>query len=130
MVWESGTLQIVRVGLGWRTCEQTIPAVKQPKFCETTAASGSRERAKDVADETSTVTVAITYEEFVDDEAIGVCDVVYVCTPDVYHLLYVAVASEHRKAILREKSVEATLDRAEKLVAATENVPLMIPYRM
>ncbi|WP_227356429.1 D-xylose 1-dehydrogenase Gfo6 [Haladaptatus salinisoli] len=128
---ESGTLRLATVGLGWWTREQAIPAVGRSKFCETTVAvSGRREKAEEVADETSTVTAAITYDEFVDGAATDEYDAVYVCTPNAHHLPYVEAAADHGKAVLCEKPMEATLDRAEELVAAAEDVPLMVAYRM
>lgn len=82
------------------------------------------------AEEVSTATAAITYEEFVDGEATDEYDAVYVCTPNAYHLQYVRAAANHGKAVLCEKPMEATLERAEELVAAAEDVPLMVAYRM
>ena len=130
---ESGTLRIAMVGLGWWTREQAIPAVGESKFCETTVAvSSSHEKAESVADEVDTVEAAVTYDEFEDGAATDEYDVVYVCTPNAYHLPYVEAAADHGKAVLCEKPVEATLDRAEELVAAVEDadVPLMVAYRM
>ena len=128
---ESGTLRIAVIGLGWWTREQAIPAIRESNFCETTVTvSSSHEKAEDAAEGVSTATAAITYDEFVDGEATDEYDAVYVCTPNAYHLQYVRAAANHGKAVLCEKPMEATLERAEKLVAAAEDVPLMVAYRM
>jgi len=128
---ESGTLRIAMISLGWWTREQAIPAVEDSEFCETTVlVSRSREKASAAAAEIPTVEAALTYEEFTDGEATDEYDAVYVCTPNALHLPYAEAAAEHGKAILCEKPVESTRERAERLVEATEEVPLMVAYRM
>lgn len=128
---ESGTLRLAVVGLGWWTREQAIPAIEDSKFCEVTVAvSGTREKAKDVVAETPSLETAATYDEFVDGTATDEYDAVYVCTPNAYHLPYAKAAAEYGKAILCEKPMEATLERSEELVSVTQNVPLMVAYRM
>ncbi|MFC6725921.1 D-xylose 1-dehydrogenase Gfo6, partial [Halobium palmae] len=57
-------------------------------------------------------------------------DAVYVCTPNARHLPHARTAAERGKAILCEKPMEATAERAADLVSAAEGVPLMIAYRM
>ncbi|WP_423746866.1 D-xylose 1-dehydrogenase Gfo6 (plasmid) [Haladaptatus sp. SPP-AMP-3] len=128
---ESGTLRVALVGLGWWTREQAVPAIRESKFCETTVAvSSSHEKAETVADDSPTVSAALTYDEFVNGDATDEYDAAYVCTPNASHLQYVSAAADHGKAVLCEKPMEATLDRAEELVAAAEDVPLMVAYRM
>jgi xylose dehydrogenase (NAD/NADP) len=128
---ESGTLRVAMVSLGWWTREQAIPAVEASEFCETTVlVSGDREKAEAVAAETPTVEAALTYEAFEAGEATDEYDAAYVCTPNGLHLPYAEAAADHGKAVLCEKPVEATRERAEELVAATEDVPLMVAYRM
>jgi xylose dehydrogenase (NAD/NADP) len=105
--------------------------VADSKFCETTAlVSGSREKSEEVAEDVPTVEATLTYEEFRAGEATDAYDAVYICTPNALHLPHAEAAAEHDKAILCEKPVEATCKRAEKLVAAAEDVPLMVAYRM
>ncbi|GAB7011723.1 D-xylose 1-dehydrogenase Gfo6 [Halorubrum trueperi] len=132
--WErvdSGTLRLAMISLGWWTRERAIPAVGDSTFCETTVVvSGSREKATAVAAETPTVEAALTYEEFAAGEAVDEYDAVYVCTPNALHLPHAETAAERGKAILCEKPMEATRERAERLVDATEDVPLMVAYRM
>lgn len=126
---ESGTLRLAMVGLGWWTREQAIPAVESSEFCAATVAvSHSHEKAADVV--AGTLETAITYEEFVAGRAADEYDAVYICTPNARHLPYAAAAADHGKAILCEKPIEATHERAEKLVTTAESVPLMVAYRM
>jgi xylose dehydrogenase (NAD/NADP) len=74
----------------------------------------------------------VTPEEFHAGTAAADYDAVYVATPNATHLEYVESAAEQGKAVLCEKPMEATLDRAERLVATCEDagVPLMVGYRM
>jgi xylose dehydrogenase (NAD/NADP) len=128
-----GPVRVAMIGLGWWTREQAIPAVERGELCETTVVvSGSREKAGRVRDDWGTIERALTYDEFLDGAATEAYDAVYVCTPNAYHLQYVEAAAEHGKAVLCEKPIEASIDRAERLVAATDGagVPLMIAYRM
>ncbi|SDN23447.1 xylose dehydrogenase (NAD/NADP) [Halogranum gelatinilyticum] len=132
--WEaldSGTLRLAIIGLGWWTRQQAIPAIQASEFCEATVAvSSSHEKANDTVEATPTITTGLTYDEFVAGEATDEYDAVYICTPNALHLPYAEAAAEHDKAVLCEKPVEATLERAEELVDATEDVPLMVAYRM
>ncbi|MFC6823589.1 D-xylose 1-dehydrogenase Gfo6 [Halopelagius fulvigenes] len=128
---ESGTLRLAMIGLGWWTRKQAIPAVEASEFCETTVAvSSTHESGAELVSERESIETALTYDEFVDGEATDEYDAVYVCTPNARHLPYAAAAAEHGKAILCEKPMEATVERAEELVSETEDVPLMIAYRM
>ena len=127
----SGTLRVAMIGLGWWTREQAMPAVEASDFCETTVlVSSSRERAADLAAETPTAEAALTYDAFADGEAVDEYDAVYVCTPNARHLSHAEAAADHGKAILCEKPMEATAERAERLVDAAADVPLMVAYRM
>ncbi|MGB9965654.1 D-xylose 1-dehydrogenase Gfo6 [Halobacterium hubeiense] len=132
--WEqldSGTLRVAMVSLGWWTREQAMPAVEASEFCETTVVvSSTHEKAEEVAAETPTVEAALTYEEFEAGEATDEYDAAYICTPNALHLPYAEAAADHGKAVLCEKPVEATRERAEALVEATADVPLMVAYRM
>ncbi len=132
--WEEldeGTLRLAMVGLGWWTREQAIPAVEASDFCETTVlVSSSHEKGEEVAATTPTVEAALTYEEFADGAATDAYDAVYICTPNALHLPHARSAAAHGKAVLCEKPVEATVERAEELVAAAADVPLMVAYRM
>jgi predicted dehydrogenase len=128
---EEGTVRIAMVGLGWWTKEKAMPAVARSDLCETTVlVSGDEERATAAADANDTVRTGLTYEQFHDGEAREDYDAVYIATPNALHLEYAKTAADFDKAILCEKPMEATVERAEELVAACESVPLMIAYRM
>ena len=130
---DDGTVRFALVGLGWWTREEAMPAIEESTFCETTVVvSGSHEKADRVAAATETVTDALTYDEFLDGAATDAYDAVYVVTPNALHLPYVEAAAEHGKAVLCEKPIEATVERAEQVVAAADDgdVPLMVAYRM
>jgi xylose dehydrogenase (NAD/NADP) len=118
------------VGLGWWTRDEAMPAVAESEFCETTVAvSGDPEKAARVADEQD-LAAGITYDEFHDGAAADEYDAVYVCTPNATHLDLVASAADHGKDVLCEKPMEASAERARRLVEAAADVTLMIAYRM
>ncbi|MFC6862838.1 D-xylose 1-dehydrogenase Gfo6 [Halomicroarcula sp. GCM10025817] len=126
-------VRFAMVGLGWWTREQAMPAVAAGDLCETTVlVSGDREKAASVAAESETVEHAVTYEEFHDGAASDAYDAVYVVTPNAKHLPFVESAAALGKDVLCEKPMEATVDRAEQMVAACNehDVTLMIAYRM
>ena len=127
-----GTIRYALVGLGWWTTDVALPAIKSSTFGETTVlVSSSRHKAERVADEND-VPHGVTYEEFHEGAASDEYDAVYVCTPNACHLEYVETAAEHGKPVLCEKPMEATVERAERMVERCENsgVMLMIAYRM
>ncbi|WP_135822152.1 D-xylose 1-dehydrogenase Gfo6 [Halostella litorea] len=126
-------VRFAMVGVGWWTREQAMPAVANADLCETTVlVSGDREKAADVAEESPTVEHAITYDEFHDGAASDAYDAVYVVTPNALHLPFVETAAELDKAILCEKPMEATIERAERMVEVCDehDATLMIAYRM
>ena len=127
---DEGTVRVAMIGVGWWVREFAIPAVADSDFCETTVlVSSNPEKAERVAERCG-AEAAINYEEFHDGAAADAYDAVYVCTPNALHLDYVETAADLDKAVLCEKPMEASVDRAEQLVAAAEDVPLMIAYRM
>jgi predicted dehydrogenase len=132
--WRSdadGTVRIAMIGLGWWTLEKALPAVERSELCETTVlVSSGAERATAAADANDTVVRGLTYEQFHDGAASEKYDAVYIATPNAVHLQYAETAAELDKAILCEKPMEASVERAAELVAACESVPLMIAYRM
>ena len=133
--WEQGaegTVRVACLGLGWWTVDQALPAIEKTDNCETTVlVSSSTEKAERVAAEHG-VEVGITYDEFEAGEAADAYDAAYVCTPNATHLDLVEAAAEHGKAVLCEKPMEATVERARDLRDACRaaDVPLMIAYRM
>ncbi|MGQ3330192.1 D-xylose 1-dehydrogenase Gfo6 [Halorubrum sp. FL23] len=135
--WQSGetngTVRFAMVGMGWWTREQAIPAVEASDFCETTTVvSGSAQKVAAATDLADSIEHGITYEEFHDGVAEDAYDAVYVVTPNGAHLPYVETAADLGKAVLCEKPLEASVERAERLVAACDDVavPLMVAYRM
>jgi predicted dehydrogenase len=128
----SGTVRYALVGLGWWTVDIVLPALESSSLCEvTTLVSSTTEKAQECADDHD-VERGISYEEFHEGEAQSAYDAIYVATPNALHLDYVKTAAALDKAVLCEKPMESTVERAERLVEACEeaDVPLMIAYRM
>ncbi|WP_135822422.1 D-xylose 1-dehydrogenase Gfo6 [Halostella litorea] len=127
-----GTLRLALVGLGWWTIDEAIPAIRDTDLCEATVlVSRSREKAERFADEAD-VPHAISGAEYHDGEASDEYDAVYVATPNAYHLEYVETAADLGKAVLCEKPMEASVERADRMVEAADDggIPLMVAYRM
>ncbi|PSP85655.1 glucose-fructose oxidoreductase [Halobacteriales archaeon QS_1_68_17] len=128
---EAGTVRFAMIGLGWWTVEEAIPAVAESDLCETTAlVSSSADKAERVAADVDTAEAALSYDQFHDGAAADAYDAVYVCTPNALHLQYVETAADRGKAILCEKPMEASVERAGRLADAAADVPLMVAYRM
>ena len=126
-------VRFAMVGLGWWTREEAIPAVEDSDFCENSVVvSGHSDKAENVAEAAENVETAITYDEFHDGAATDEYDAVYVATPNAKHLELVESSAEFDRAILCEKPMEASAERAQKMVEACEaaDVPLMVAYRM
>ncbi|MFB6146489.1 MAG: D-xylose 1-dehydrogenase Gfo6 [Halobacteriaceae archaeon] len=134
--WADGVDEPVRfalVGLGWWTQDHVLPALAASDACEATAlVTGTPEKADRLAAETPTVEATMTYEEYHDGAGAEAYDAVYVCTPNATHLDLVETAADLGNDVLCEKPMEASVDRAEALVAACRDagVTLMIAYRM
>ncbi|MBX0295689.1 D-xylose 1-dehydrogenase Gfo6 [Haloarcula nitratireducens] len=127
-----GSVRYALLGLGWWTMDLALPAIENSDLGEvTTLVSSSAEKAQRLAEE-SDVDRGISYDEFHAGEASDAYDAVYVGTPNAYHLEYVETAADLDKAILCEKPMESTVERAEQMVDVAESgdVPLMIAYRM
>lgn len=133
--WQTAADETVRyalVGLGWWTTDVALPALEASKLGETTVlVSRSREKAERMAVEND-VLFGITVEEFHNGDAREEYDAVYVCTPNAHHLEYVETAAEYDKGVLCEKPMEATVNRAARMVKACDEAgsPLMVAYRM
>jgi len=126
----AGPVRFAFVGAGWWTRDFAIPAARTSALCEpTVVVSSSTEKAERVAAENDMPT-GITYDQFHDGIAADEYDAVYVCTPNALHLPQVEAAADLGKAVLCEKPMEASAERAERMVAAAADVPLMIAYRM
>jgi xylose dehydrogenase (NAD/NADP) len=133
--WETGPEGVVRfavVGLGGFAREAALPALRDADYCEpTVVVSGSAEKAESVA-AAFDAEHGLTYEAYADGAGREAYDAVYVATPNALHLPHVETACEYGKGVLCEKPLEATPDRAERLVSVCEDagVPLMTAYRM
>lgn len=125
-------VRFAMIGLGWWTREEAIPATETSDWCETTVVvSGHRGKAENVVEATENVEAAITYDEFHDGEATDHYDAIYIATPNAKHLEFAESAAQFGKAVLCEKPMEATPERARQMVEACEDeVPLMVAYRM
>lgn len=120
------------VGLGSFTREWILPAIEQSSYNEVAClVSGDAEKADQIARERG-VESAVTYEEFLDGTADDDYDAVYIATPNALHLPYTEHAAANGKHVLCEKPMEATADRARKMVEKCEaaGVTLMVAYRL
>ncbi|AUX08170.1 D-xylose 1-dehydrogenase (NADP+) [Halalkaliarchaeum desulfuricum] len=132
--WDTGPDGIVRmavVGLGNYARKVSLPAIAESDYCvPSVVVSGTEQRRIETAREYDAV--GVTYAEYADGTATDEYDAVYVATPNREHLPHVETAAEHGKAVVCEKPLEATADRARQAVEACENagVTLMTAYRM
>lgn len=133
--WQSttdGTVRYALLGLGWWTLDLALPAIEASDLGEvTTFVSSSTEKAERLAAEND-VEHGISYDEFHDGDAAEAYDAIYIGTPNAYHLEYAETAADLDKAVLCEKPMESTVERAREMVEICEDadVPLMIAYRM
>ena len=120
------------VGLGWWSETHALSAIDRSDFCDSTVlVSGSEEKAIRLASEYGAGRT-LSYREYHDGVAADEYDAVYVVTPNALHLEYVETAAALGKDVVCEKPLEATAERAERLVSACEDadVTLMTAYRM
>jgi xylose dehydrogenase (NAD/NADP) len=124
-------IRIAVVGLGWFAREWALPGIEQSAFTTATVGVDIDSEAVETVCEDHNLT-GLTPAEFHDGAAVDQYDAVYVATPNATHLDYVETAASQGKAILCEKPLEATVDRARELVATAEEAgtPLMVGYRM
>ncbi|UIO99278.1 Gfo/Idh/MocA family oxidoreductase [Halobaculum sp. CBA1158] len=127
----TGTLRLAIVGCGNYARSVSIPAIVEGRYAEATVAvSGDPDKRASLADEFGVT--AVDYDEYEAGAATDEYDAVYVATPNRLHLPHVRTAASHGKHVICEKPLEATVARAEELVAACEDagVRLMTAYRM
>lgn len=120
------------VGLGWWVHEQAMPAIEQSDFCETSVlVSRSADKAEEAASGHDSI-VGISADDYHAGEYADSYDAVYVCTPNATHLDYVESAAVQGKAVLCEKPMEVSSERAKRLIAACDeaDVLLYVAYRM
>ncbi|MFB6135624.1 MAG: D-xylose 1-dehydrogenase Gfo6 [Halobacteriaceae archaeon] len=133
--WEERSVPPVRlalVGVGGFVRRRALPALDDSDYCTAAAlVTGDLDDARHVAGEHGVETI-LTYEEFHGGAATDAYDAVYVATPNAHHLRVVETAAEQGKPVLCEKPLEATVERAERLVSACQSgdVPLMTAYRL
>ena len=124
-------VRIAVVGLGWFAREWALPGISRSAYTEATVVTDVDADAVETVAAEHDVT-GVTPEKFRSGGVADTYDAVYIATPNATHLEYVRAAAEQDKAILCEKPLEATLNRARRLVAACRDadVPLMVGYRM
>ena len=124
-------VRVAVVGLGWFAREWALPGIERSAYTEATVVTDVDAAAVETAAAERDLT-GVTPEAFRAGAAADEYDAVYVATPNATHLEYVEAAAQQGKAVLCEKPLEATLDRARRLVAACDEagVPLMVGYRM
>lgn len=132
--WETnsdGTVRFAVVGTGGFARYLALPAIRDSDYGEaTTLVTGSPDDRTDLAAEYGAT--AIDYEAYADGERAAEYDVVYVVVPNRLHLPNVEAAAEHGRHVLCEEPLDATLDQAERLLAACGDagVTVMTAYRM
>lgn len=132
--WDTGDATPVRiavVGCGGFARGVVLPAIEQCDYATATVGvSGSADNRKAVADQFGLKTT--DYDGYADGTLGDAYDAVYVATPNRLHLPHVETAASHGNAVICEKPLEATVERAERVVevCADAGVPLMTAYRM
>ncbi len=127
-----GTVRLAVAGLGWFGRERVLPALADCDYLDpTVAVSGSPDVAERTVAEHGMVGTT-TYDGMADGELAEEYDAVYVATPNARHLPVVETAADHGKAVIVEKPLEATVDRARQVVetCADAGVTLMTAYRL
>ncbi len=127
-----GTVRIAVVGTGGFARNRALPAIDNTEYCETTAlVTGSPDRARSLASEFD-VNHVLDYEAFLAGDHASVYDAVYIATPNATHGEYAIGAADHGAAVLCEKPLETTVERAQGVVdaCADAGVTLMTAYRL
>ena len=124
-------VRVAVVGLGWFAREWALPGISRSAFTEATVVTDIDSGAVEAVTAHRDVR-GVTPRAFRDGAAADEYDAVYVATPNATHLEYVEAAAAQGKAVLCEKPLESTPERARRLVAACDaaDVPLMVGYRM
>ncbi|MFB6152906.1 MAG: D-xylose 1-dehydrogenase Gfo6 [Halodesulfurarchaeum sp.] len=127
----SDPVNMAVIGTGWFTREWALPGIQRSSFTEPTVGVDVDPDALDRTCREFDLET-LTPEEFRNGVAADEYDAVYVATPNSTHLDYVEAAASLGFPVLCEKPMEATVERAERLVRTCEaaDVPLMVGYRM
>lgn len=126
-----GTVRYAVVGLGGYARKVSLPAIDAGDYAAVGAVvSGDTEKADSVAAEYDAM--ALSYDDYAAGESTDAYDAVYVATPNRLHLDHIETAAAHDTAVITEKPLDATVERAERAVAACDDagVPLMTAYRL
>jgi predicted dehydrogenase len=133
--WETesveGMVRLAVVGLGEFARTQSLPGIEASEYTEVTAlVTGSAEKGESIASDHNVAHV-LSYDEFTAVGAADMYDAVYIATPTGRHLEYIEAAAEQNKAVITEKPIEKSLDRAQRVREVCENagVTLMVAYR-
>ncbi|PSQ51670.1 gfo/Idh/MocA family oxidoreductase [Halobacteriales archaeon SW_8_65_20] len=125
-----GEIRLAVVGCGGFARGVVLPSIEACAYLTATVGvSGSASNREASADYGLATT---DYDGYADGELVDRYDAVYVATPNRLHLPHIETAAAQGKAVISEKPLDATSDRAEQAVAACESagVPLMTAYRM
>jgi xylose dehydrogenase (NAD/NADP) len=125
------TIRFAVVGCGGFARNAALPALDAAHNCEpTVAVSGTDEHRETVCEAYDTV--GLDYDAYAAGEASDAYDAVYVATPNRLHLPHAETAADLGKAVVSEKPLEATADRAERLVEACDDAGVLCAtaYRM
>ncbi|MDZ7702519.1 MAG: D-xylose 1-dehydrogenase Gfo6 [Halobacteriales archaeon] len=131
--WDTGpdgTVRLAVVGVGGFARRVVLPAIADADYCEPTVLiSGSPSTGELAAEQGCEL---LDYEAYAAGDLADAYDAVYVATPNALHLPHAETAAALGKPVICEKPLEATVERAERLVAACEDagVTLMTAYRM
>ncbi|WP_255196637.1 Gfo/Idh/MocA family protein [Halorarius litoreus] len=126
-----GTVRFAVVGCGGFARDVVLPALDAADYCEpTVAVSGTDATRTALADRYDTV--GIDYDAYAAGEATDAYDAVYLATPNRLHLPHAETAARLGKPVVSEKPLEATVERAERMVdaCADAGVLLATAYRM
>ncbi|WP_284013440.1 D-xylose 1-dehydrogenase Gfo6 [Halobaculum litoreum] len=133
--WDTGAVEepvrIATVGCGNYARNVSIPAMAEGAYATpAVVVSGDPDTRASLADEFGVT--ALDYDAYAAGAATDEYDAVYVATPNRLHLPHAETAADHGKHVICEKPLEATVDRADRLVAACDaaDVRLMTAYRM
>ncbi|WP_423995770.1 D-xylose 1-dehydrogenase Gfo6 [Halorubrum trapanicum] len=124
-------VRVAVVGLGWFAREWALPGIARSAYTDATVVTDVDAAAVESVAAERDLT-GVTPDEFRSGAVADEYDAVYIATPNATHLEYVEAAADQGKAVLCEKPLEVTPDRARRLVSACRDadVPLMVGYRM
>lgn len=125
-----GEIRLAVVGCGGFARGVVLPSIEDCEYLTPTVGVSGSESNREAAAECGLETT--DYDGYADGDLTDSYDAVYVATPNRLHLPHIETAAEQGKAVLSEKPLDATSERAEQAVETCERagVPLMTAYRM